>query len=140
MVSWPHEEDPPVSRPVAVALIVLVVAGSMLAVSLFVFEFDGDDGGPPAVRWELTADDPPVLSHNGGDPVACNRVFVVGELGSNRSLCAYFETDRIEEGDTASLMSIGNRSGSISLEWYDTELNQRYIIETWPDISVDASG
>lgn len=116
-------------RRLSVAIGVAIILGLTLVlvvgVSAVLFELDANDDGPPEVLWEFDPSDPPVLTHDGGDTVECDRVFVGGDLGSGASLCTYFDGETISEGDSAELTPVGNETGQIVLEWEDREIDQR---------------
>lgn len=104
----------------AFTLVLVIAVGGVL------FDFAEDEGTPPEVNWEFEPSDPPVLTHGGGDSVDCDRIFLGGDLGTGESLCTYFDGDVISEGDSTSLMPVGNTTGTITLEWEDRETGQVY--------------
>lgn len=116
----------PTRLTVAVGVGIILALTLVLAAGVggLLFDLDPQEPGPPEVLWDLEDSDPPVLTHVDGESVECDRLFVGGELGSGLSLCEYFDSDIISEGDSAELMPIDGESGSIVLEWYDAETDQ----------------
>lgn len=124
--------EPPTTRSNRLAvvggvlIILAVTAALVVGTGVMLFNLDRSDGGPPEVAWQVEGDNPPHLVHGGGDPVECERLFIAGDLGSGESLCVYFDTSPITEGDTAALWSLEDRSGSFVLQWEDTDTGQVY--------------
>lgn len=119
----PNRLSTAIGVAIILALTLLLVAG----VGAVLFDLEPDEGGPPEVAWEVEAADPPVLIHNGGDDVDCERVLLGGTLGTGENLCTYFDGPVISDGDSAELEGITPRNGTIVLKWEYTETGQ--IIE-----------
>lgn len=108
---------------VIIALTLVIAAG----VSVVFFELEPDEG-PPEIHWTLEQSDPLVLTHDGGDAIECDRILITGDFGSGETLCEYFESEVITEGDSAELMSTDGQSGLFSLTWQDVNLDQNITI------------
>lgn len=123
MARWSLLERGPMPTRLAVAFVlgVTLVLASLVGVVLFDFT---EEEPVPQVMWSLSDDDGPVLYHNGGDDVRCDRIFVEGELGRGEDLCTYFDDELIEEGDSARLMDPEGASGTIVLAWHDIETDR----------------
>lgn len=131
MDTWPHADERPV-RPVVGAIIFFAFTLLLVAiVGLTVFDLTEDEGAPPQVNWNLTNGDQPLLQHDGGDEVQCDRVSVEGSLGSGQTLCAFFDEELIVSGDAARLMATDGQSGSIELVWHDVETGRSFTLIQW---------
>lgn len=116
-------DDTPVSPITGVVIILVVTLMLTAVVGLLLFDFTEDEPVPEVV-WSLSNGDVPVLHHQGGDAVNCERIFIEGDHGSGEDLCTYFEEDIIQEGDSAALMDTGGEAGSIVLAWHDVETDR----------------
>ncbi|MFW6153133.1 MAG: type IV pilin [Halobacteriota archaeon] len=100
-----------------VTLVLTAIVGFVL------FDFTEEEH-VPQVRWTLADEDGPVLHHDGGDPVRCDRIRVEGDLGRGEDLCTCFDDQLIEEGDSARLMDPEGTAGTIVLAWHDVETDR----------------
>lgn len=116
-------ERGPMSTRLAVAFVLGVTLVLAVIVGVVFFDF-AEEEPVPQILWSLADDDGPVLYHNGGDEVRCDRILVEGDLGRGEDLCTYFDGEMIEEGDSARLMDPAGTSGTIVLAWHDVETDR----------------
>lgn len=122
--------DTPVPPLIGVGIVLLLTLVLTAVVGIYLFDFTEDEPVPEVV-WSLSNGDEPVLHHQGGDQVDCNRIIVEGDLGNGEDLCSYFDDDIISEGDSAPLMDTSGESGSIVLSWHDVETDRLIPLTQW---------
>lgn len=115
----PVAREQPVSTPLGIAMVLAVTLVLAAAVGLVLFEFP-EEHRVPEIEWSIEeADDRPILRHNGGETVPCDRFEVRGDFTDGASLCGFFDGERIGQGDAAALMDTGGQEGRLELVWYD---------------------
>lgn len=123
--------------PVSPLVGVIVVLGLTLVlvgiIGLVLFDFSQDDSPPPEVAWTLDNGEVPLLMHGGGPTVECDRWRLHTDPEQSDTLCAYFASEMIQDGDSAILTLDDPEGDWLILDWYDQETGQWIEITRWED-------